>query len=43
MKKGDFKIFVLIYLLLISISFVLVTTVNRLRTDNNKYIITMNR
>jgi hypothetical protein len=43
MKKGDFKIFVLIYLLLISISFVLVTTVNRLRTDNNKYVITMNR
>ncbi len=43
MKKGDFKIFVLIYLLLISISFALIQTVDKLRIDSNKYVITMNR
>ena len=43
MKKSDLKAFVIIYILVISISFVLVAGIDRLKTTDNNYVITMNR
>ena len=43
MKKSDLKAFVIIYLLVVSVSFVLVAGIDKLKTTNDNYIITMNR
>lgn len=43
MKKSDLKALVIIYLLVVSVSFALVTGLNKLKTNNDNYVITMNR